>query len=113
MYDRLISSRARTQGSSPALTQSTRRALNIAPGAVFGLQGVLWLASIGLLLAACARWYPAGSESELGPPWTRAEGAIFLGLVALALVTYTAWLDDIPWRFHYDEGLAYIEAMRF
>ncbi len=84
------------------------------PGAIFGLQGVLWLAGMGLLLLSCARWYPRTQrESELGPPWTRTEIALFCGLVALALFTYTAWLNEVPWRFHYDEVNARYEAMRF
>jgi len=42
------------------------------PAAIFGWQGVLWLASMGLLLAACARWYPPGAGAD-DPPWTRQE----------------------------------------
>src|SRR5947209_7440666 len=42
-----------------------------------------------------------------------AGGLVFGGIVALALVTHLAWLNDIPWRFHYDELIAYNEAMRF
>jgi 4-amino-4-deoxy-L-arabinose transferase-like glycosyltransferase len=84
-----------------------------APGEVFGLQGVLWLASMALLVAVCARWHPPGSRDVAGPLWTRGEFVIFGGLVLLALFTYCAWLDDVPWRFHYDEAIAYTEAMRF
>ena len=84
-----------------------------APGEVFGLQGVLWLASMTLLVAACARWHPSGRNDVVGPPWTRGEIVAFGGLVMLALFTYCAWLNDIPWRFHYDEAIAYTEAMRF
>jgi hypothetical protein len=84
------------------------------PDAIFGLQGALWLASIALFLASCARWYPSTQrESYFGPPWTRLEIGLFLGLVALTLVTYLYRLNDIPWRFHYDEAIAYEEAMRF
>ncbi|HYO48729.1 MAG TPA: glycosyltransferase family 39 protein, partial [Chloroflexia bacterium] len=84
-----------------------------APGEVFGLQGALWLASMALLVAACARWHPPGSSSVAVTPWTRGEVFAFGALVMLALFTYCAWLNDIPWRFHYDEAIAYTEAMRF
>ena len=84
------------------------------PDATFGLQGALWLASIALFFASCARWYPSAQrESDFGPPWTRLEIGLFLGLVALSLITYLYRLNDIPWRFHYDEAIAYEEAMRF
>jgi 4-amino-4-deoxy-L-arabinose transferase-like glycosyltransferase len=84
-----------------------------SPGEVFGLQGVLWLASMALLVVACARWHLHGSIAVVGPPWTRGEVLAFGGLIILALFTYCAWLNDIPWRFHYDEAIAYTEAMRF
>ena len=84
------------------------------PGDLFGLQGVFWLASMGLLLLSCARWYPGTqTEADLGPPWTRAEGLAFGGIVALSLFTHLAWLYEIPWRFHFDEAIAYTESMRF
>src|SRR5436190_1320776 len=84
------------------------------PGAVFGLQGALWMASMALLLVSCARWYPPTSrEADIGPPWTHPEAAIFCGLLALALFTYLARLNDIPWLFHFDEAIAYNEVMRF
>jgi hypothetical protein len=84
------------------------------PEAVFGRQGVLWVASVALLLAASARWYSATqSEAALGPPWTRAEGLVFAGLILLSLGTHLTSLDAIPWRFHYDEVIAHIEALRF
>jgi hypothetical protein len=85
-----------------------------APAAIFGLQGWLWLASMGLLLGASARWYPRDQpDPALDPPWTRGERALFLGLVALALLTHLAFLDAIPWRFHFDEGFAFTEVMRY
>src|SRR5207237_880591 len=84
------------------------------PDAIFGLQGWLWLASMGVLLAACARWYPPRSQAaDVGPPWTRAEALLFAGIVGLALATYTFDLNNIPWRFHADELTAYQEALRF
>ena len=33
--------------------------------------------------------------------------------MALSLITHLAWLGDIPWRFQYDEIIAYHETMRF
>lgn len=85
----------------------------VDPDAIFGWQGVLWVASIVLLVVSSAGWQAAGTDADLGPPWTRAEMIIFGGIVALAFFTYLADLNDIPWRFHYDEVLAYQEAMRF
>ncbi|MGI8586390.1 MAG: ArnT family glycosyltransferase [Chloroflexia bacterium] len=85
-----------------------------APNEIFGLQGQLWLGSMGLLLLSCARWYPrARPETAVGPPWTRAEIVLFVGLLALSLVTRLAYLDEIPWRFHFDEGYAFTEIMRY
>jgi hypothetical protein len=84
------------------------------PAEIFGLQGVLWLASMGLLLLSCARWYPATqTEADLGPPWTRPEALAFAGIIALSFFTHLAWLYEIPWRFHFDEAIAYTESMRF
>jgi hypothetical protein len=84
------------------------------PAEIFGLQGVLWVASMGLLLLSCARWYPATqTEAALGPPWTRAEALAFAGIIALSFFTHLAWLYEIPWRFHFDEAIAYTESMRF
>jgi len=85
-----------------------------APEAIFGAQGWFWVASMSILLFSCSEWYPRAPRTpDPGPPWTRAEGALFLGLLALALVTHLAWLDEIPWRFHFDEGFAFTEIMRY
>lgn len=81
------------------------------PGAVFGLQGVLWLGSIGLLVISCTRWTSSSATRE--EAWSRNEKLLISGLIALALCTYLLNLDSIPWRFHYDEVLAYKETMRF
>jgi Dolichyl-phosphate-mannose-protein mannosyltransferase len=84
------------------------------PNALFGLQGVLWLAGMCLLLISCARWYPrSGGDAADQAPWTRVEGLVFGGLVALSLVTHLAFLNDIPWRFHFDEAIAFTETMRY
>ena len=82
------------------------------PDAVFGWQGVLWVASVALLLLACARWYPATARPDPGPAWTRGERALFVGLILLSLATHLIALDTIPWRFHYDESIARTEALR-
>ncbi|MFN2468038.1 MAG: glycosyltransferase family 39 protein [Gaiellaceae bacterium] len=99
-------------GGAVLLTTASLVAWFADPGATFGPQGVLWLAGIALLLAACVRWR-GGTSTGAGPPWTRLERAAFASLVALALFTFLADLDDLPWRFHYDEAIAYREAMRF
>jgi hypothetical protein len=91
------------------------------PAAVFGWQGLCWVAGMSLLLAAGAGWDPrpaapdpsAGSEPVLGPPWTRGEAVAFVALIGLALATYTLGLPDIPWRMHGDEQTAFAEAARF
>jgi hypothetical protein len=84
------------------------------PEAVFGLQGWLWLASMGLLVAACVRRHPATDRArDPGPAWSRAEAAGFVALIALALTTYCWQLDTIPWRFHWDELIAHREALTF
>ena len=83
------------------------------PEAIFGWQGLLWLASMALLVASCSVRRTTGGGATLGPPWTRAEAIIFGGIFVLALFTYLSALNDIPWRFHYDEVIAYGEAMRF
>ncbi|MFL5731712.1 MAG: glycosyltransferase family 39 protein [Chloroflexia bacterium] len=84
-----------------------------APNALFGAQGVLWLAGMALLVASCARWYPGGTGAATEEPaWTRLE-VVFAGLVGLSLVTHVALLQEIPWRFHFDEGIAYTETMSY
>ncbi len=97
-----------------ALALAALAAYRADPRALFGLQGILWLGAVGLLLLACARWYPRGApDAGAGPPWARAEAAAFLGLLGLALVTHCAFLDAIPWRFHFDEGYAFTETLRY
>jgi hypothetical protein len=82
------------------------------PGAIFGLQGILWLAALALFVASCVGWRGDGVSSG-SLPWTRGEAIVFAGIVALSLLTHLAWLHDIPWRFHYDEVIARLEALRF
>jgi hypothetical protein len=106
------------------------------PLAIFGLQGVLWLASMAVLVLSCARWYPTKDEGRLSTKdegrktkdglspkqlrfthyalrITHSELIVFFGLVALSLVTHLAFLDQIPWRLHFDEGFAYGEIMSY
>jgi 4-amino-4-deoxy-L-arabinose transferase-like glycosyltransferase len=111
--DRVLAWRLAGIAGALALSLGGMLAWLADPDAIFGWQGVLWLASMALLAASCARWQTPGGEARLGPPWTRAEIIIFGGIVALALFTYLTALNDIPWRFHYDEAIAYDEAMRF
>ncbi|MGA7731547.1 MAG: glycosyltransferase family 39 protein, partial [Chloroflexia bacterium] len=83
------------------------------PQAVFGWQGVLWLAGMVVFVASCARWPVAQGRVADREPWSRAEWLVFAGVVGLALASRLLWLDEIPWRFHYDEAIAYSESMRF
>ncbi len=87
------------------------------PDAVFGLQGVLWLASIAVFVLSCYRWHTAGELAARATSpcveWTRAERLVMGGLLALALCTYLVALDTIPWHFHQDEVVAHYEAWRF
>ena len=90
-----------------------------APSAIFGVQGCMWIAGMAVLLLSSYGW-PASAPSQFAgmstpgiPPWTRAETSLFGALVSLSLVTHLAFLNEIPWRFHFDEIFAYIETMRF
>ena len=89
----------------------------VEPEAVFGLQGVLWLASIAVFVLSCYRWHPAGElavrDASTPVAWTHPERLLFGGLIALALCTYMVALDTIPWHFHQDEVVAHYEAWRF
>jgi 4-amino-4-deoxy-L-arabinose transferase-like glycosyltransferase len=101
-------------GGALLLTWGSLLAWWADPRAIFGLQGGLWLLSMALLVAACARWYPADQrERDLGPPWTRQEAVLFGGILALSLFTHVAYLTEIPWRFHFDEIFAFQESLRF
>ena len=77
------------------------------PNVVFGVPGWLWLASMGL----CWPPAPAGIRAtSRKPTWDRpgagAKCASSWAWWRSALFTQVAWLDDIPWRFHFDEGIA-------
>lgn len=106
----------RLAGIISALTLSLGGMLAWAadPGALFGWQGILWLASIALFVASCVGWYVGESKpGPAEPAWTRVETAGLAGITTLALVTHLTLLNDVPWHFHYDEVLANLEALRF
>ena len=75
------------------------------------------LALVGRHGAAAARLRPLvsphrarrGPGTRLDPPGGRPVPA----LIALSLATHLAFLDAMPWRFHFDEGYAFTETMRF
>ncbi|HKP53276.1 MAG TPA: glycosyltransferase family 39 protein [Chloroflexia bacterium] len=113
LLDRVLSWRLAGIAGALALSLGGMLAWLADPDAIFGWQGILWLASMASLVAVLAGWQTPGGEARVGPPWTRAEVIIFEGIIALALFTYLTALNDIPWRFHYDEAIAYDEAMRF
>ena len=101
-------------GGALALFMGSILTYRAEPDAIFGLHGVLWLASIALVIASCVRWRPSGAPLfAQEEPWTRQERIAFGALILLSLITHLAFLSDIPWRFHFDEGFAYIEMMRF
>ncbi len=80
---------------------------------MFGKQGALWLASMALFVVSCARWGAADHQSEPAQAWSRSEKLGLLGLVVLAVVARTLFLEEIPWRFALDESIAYVESMRY
>jgi len=82
------------------------------PNEIFGLQGILWLASIALLLVSCARWYSSDSKAGLLPRWTLGEIALFGGIIAFSLLTHLLWLDQYPSRVDPNEFLAFADSMR-
>lgn len=87
------------------------------PGAVFGLQGLLWVASMAVFALSCYRWQTArelaARAAAILPAWTRAERLLFGGLLAVCLCAYLVALDAVPWHFHQDEVIAHAEAWRF
>ncbi len=96
------------------LAVASIRAYMADPSAIFGLQGVLWLASMAVLAVSCAGWYTKrDAETTPEPAWTRQEIAILAGILVVSLVTHLALLDQIPWRLHFDEDFAYQEIMRY
>jgi hypothetical protein len=97
--------------ASVLLLVGSLAAFQARPNDFFGLQGALWLASMGLLMLSCARWHSNGDE--LAIPWSRIEIAVFAAIIALSLVTRLVWLDQIPWRVEGNEFTAFRESMNF
>lgn len=84
------------------------------PDAEFGLQGVLWLASVAVLIGSCASWRSkAGGIIIRNPRWSRMEVAVLAGILVLSLVTHLAFLADIPWQIEGNEFTAWREGMHF
>jgi hypothetical protein len=86
-------------------------AFQAQPNDFFGLQGALWLASMGLLLVSCVRWH--SFRDELAIPWSRTEIAVFAAIIALSLIARLVWLDQIPWRVEGNEFTSFKESMNF
>ena len=77
-----------------------------ASNETFGLAGILWLASIGLLLCSAFVWSDSVQDraSESHPiPWTAWEIAVFAGLVLGALLTRVWDLTRFPDNIYPDE----------
>lgn len=101
-------------GLSIALFWGSLQAWYNKPDEIFGLQGYLWLASMGMLLLSCARWYPTGKEVQrLEPRWTRREFLVLAFILLVAMVTRLAWLEEFPWRIDPNEWLAWNESIKF
>ncbi|HYP18940.1 MAG TPA: glycosyltransferase family 39 protein, partial [Chloroflexia bacterium] len=84
------------------------------PDDIFGWQGVLWLASMAVLLISCAQWYPGGKgQDPLEAPWPRWEYAVLAALVVVSLVTHLTWLDRYPYEIDVNEYFAWYESMAF
>jgi hypothetical protein len=76
------------------------------PNETFGLAGILWLASIGLLLCAAfvgsqSAW--DGTNEPYLTPWTTSEIVILAGLTVVALLTRIWDLTSFPDNIYPDE----------
>lgn len=77
-----------------------------APNETFGLAGLLWLASIGLLLYAAFLGSPSAPDRPNEPhlaPWTAWEIVILAALIFVALVTRVWDLTKFPDNIYPDE----------
>jgi 4-amino-4-deoxy-L-arabinose transferase-like glycosyltransferase len=76
------------------------------PNETFGLAGVLWLASIGLLLCAAfagSQLAPDGTSEPHLTPWTNREIVILAALTLVALLTRVWDLTGFPDNIYPDE----------
>ena len=89
----------------------------VAPHAAFGVAGLLWLASIGLILAG-ARLFDGddsprnGDQSPAPPAWTWWEAAAVASLVVLALALRVWDLRQVPFNIYPDEVMTGVVAER-
>jgi hypothetical protein len=76
-----------------------------SPNETFGLAGILWLVSIGLLLCSALVGSRALERANMQylTPWTVWEIVIFVGLVLLALLCRTVNLSSFPDNIYPDE----------
>jgi 4-amino-4-deoxy-L-arabinose transferase-like glycosyltransferase len=78
----------------------------VVPNETFGLAGVLWLASIGLLLCAAfvgSQSAPDGTNEPHLTPWTNWEIVILAALTLIALLTRVWDLTGFPDNIYPDE----------
>jgi 4-amino-4-deoxy-L-arabinose transferase-like glycosyltransferase len=78
----------------------------VVPNETFGLAGVLWLASIGLLLCAAfvgSQSPPDGTNEPHLTPWTNWEIVILAALTLIALLTRVWDLTGFPDNIYPDE----------
>ena len=88
-----------------------------APHAAFGVAGLLWLASIGLILAGARLFGGAdsprnGDQSPALPAWTWWEAAAVASLVVLALALRVCDLRQVPFNIYPDEVMTGVVAER-
>ena len=88
-----------------------------APRVTFGVAGLLWLASIGLILVGARLFggadFPRDGDHSPGPPaWTWWEAAVVASLVVLALVLRVWDLRNVPFNIYPDEVMTGVVAER-
>jgi 4-amino-4-deoxy-L-arabinose transferase-like glycosyltransferase len=88
-----------------------------APRVTFGLAGLLWLASIGLILAAARLFDRAdsarNSDQSAGlPAWSWWEAAVVASLAILALALRVWDLRNVPFNIYPDEVMTGVVAER-
>jgi len=88
-----------------------------APRATFGVAGLLWLASIGLILAGARLFGGAdlarNGDQPPGPPlWSLWEAAVVALLVVLALALRVWDLGRVPFNIYPDEVMTGVVAER-